>query len=148
MEYLNVFLSPAFFRVVMKHEIVELVGAGAVLLVSPVGNHDVALEIGVGDFKKLYLLVVHLAPGNFGPEADADAASHRFLNSCRAVAFESDFGLESHLFAKFVADCSVLLGTIETDEFFFSKVEQGNGIHLLVFCGIGDGEENSFGTYE
>lgn len=48
--FLKGLFSPTFFGIIVQHEVIEFICMSAVLLVAAVRNHNVALEIGVGDF--------------------------------------------------------------------------------------------------
>ena len=99
-----------------NQELVEFFQVGVVLLDAAVRNHDVALEVGIGDFQQADLAAVHLAPGEFGPEPDAEAARDGVLHDEGVIALENVVRLESDAVAEIAANLVQLLGAVQADE--------------------------------
>ena len=108
---------------VLRQKIIELLRLGIVLFIAAERHHDIALEIRIGNFKKLDALVVHLAPREFRPESHANACGNSFLDNSGVITFERNVCMESDAIAKFITNLSLLLRSIKTNEFFVFQVK-------------------------
>ena len=131
-----------------NQELVEFFQVGVVLLDAAVRNHDIALEVGIGDFQQADLAAVHLAPGEFGPEPDAEAARDGVLHDEGVIALENVVRLESDAVAEIAANLVQLLGAVQADKVRVAQLVERYAVALLVLCVVGYGQKDFFGTHE
>ena len=119
---------------------------GIVLLAAEERHHDIALEFDIGNLQEFDSAVVHLAPGELGPESHAQAARDGVLDHKGVVALENQVGLETYTVAVIFTDGVELLGTVKADKVSVAQFMQRDAVALLVFRRIGYSKVDVLGT--